>query len=91
MYEKIKKVNCNFVSLDNIKKRPIKKNILTKIFFNDLKDYFSECNYSDEIESIIKNQIKIDKPDIILCYGSPAIHFVRNIDIFKAGWCNSVS
>lgn len=90
MYQKIKKVNCNFISLDNIKKRLIKKNILTKIFSNDFKDYFSECNYSDEIELIIKDQIKKHKPDIILCYGSPAIHFVRNIDIYKAGWCNSV-
>ena len=90
MYKNIKKVKCNFISLNNIKKKPISKNILKKFFSNDFKDYFSECNYSDEIELIIKNQIKIDKPDIILCYGSPAIHFVRNIDIYKVGWCNSV-
>ena len=27
------------------------------------------------------------KPDIILCYGYPAISFVKNIDCIKVGWC----
>ena len=88
MLEKIQSLNCDYVSLHHLKKKIKKKNFFERLFSNNIKDYYPECNFSGQIEEIIKEKIQEIKPDLILCYGSPAIYHVKNINYLKAGWCD---
>ena len=53
MYQKIKNINCEFVSLESTRLSIKKKNIFQKIFSNKDEDHFPECYSSSEIESVI--------------------------------------
>lgn len=90
MIESVKNTNCNFFSLKNTGKKIRKKKKFHKFISNKIEDYFPECISSIEIEKIIKDKYEQIKPDLIICYGFPAIYFVRNLECKKAGWCESL-
>ena len=85
MYEKIKSLNCELVTLNNIKINIKKKNIIQRIFSNKFEDYYSNCHASKEIEEILKNKTDEVNPDLIMCYGSAAIHWTKNLKTKRVG------
>ena len=88
MKKKIKSIDCNFISLKKTKLKLKKSHIFKKLFSNKYQDYYRECHSSKEIEKVIRDEFERVKPDIIICYGSPAIHYVRNLSCTKLGWCD---
>ena len=86
MKEKIKSLKCDIVPLNHLYKKIRKKNLIQAFFSNKFEDYFSSCFLSEEIEKILKKNVDEIKPDLLLCYGSPAIHWAKNINTKKAGY-----
>ena len=81
MINNIKNINCTFYSLKHLEIKISKKNKLQKFFSNKLEDYYPEYYSSKIIEDFIKKKFQELKPDLILCYGSAAIYFVRNLNV----------
>ena len=91
MSEATNSLNCKVVNLKNIKKVINKKSLIRRIFSNSFEDYFPSCYVKEEIEEIIRKKIFEIKPDLLLCDGSPTIHWVRSINIKKAGFIHTMS
>tara|TARA_Y100000816_G_scaffold292391_1_gene287407 strand:+ start:5719 stop:6951 length:1233 start_codon:yes stop_codon:yes gene_type:complete len=90
MINNIQKFNCEFYSLNHTEIKIKKKNKLQRFVSNKLEDYFPELYSSTEIENIINKKFNELKPDLLICYGAPAIYFTRNIKCLKGGWCESI-
>lgn len=86
MINSVKSLKCDFVSINNFQKKIKKKNYFQKIISNKFEDYFKSCNAAYEIGNLIKKKALEIKPDLMLCYGSEAMHWTKDIKIKKSGY-----
>ncbi len=85
MINLVKSLKCDFVSID-FQKKIKKKNYFQKLISNKFEDYYKSCNVSSEIGNLIDQKVSEIQPDLMLCYGSAAMHWTKDIKIKKSGW-----
>jgi hypothetical protein len=90
LFESTKKMGCEVISININRKKIIKKNLFQKLFSFNFEDFFPTCYYSEEIYEIINKKYLEIKPDILVCFGAPAIHWVNKIKAKKIAFSHDI-